>query len=301
MRSPVLLLEKAIAGAAFQIAPERAAELKTLDEAHQFVLVFTDEKNFSIRIKTQTHEAMLPVAALEYLWCASHLLHVLYRQYVATQQANEPQLDLSKAPQCAQAIDLLNWSMNNMKHSGVQPWPTGMPVPHADPERKSDIHIANELFLCAAGWLIHHEISHVVLGHQPVYKVFSQQKEQEADLRATEWIMSSSQIEAERQKRSLGIVAALLSLQFLDDPREINEYVRSHPPTVQRLDYCLNKAGALDDSGACALATVGLQFHLSQFEIGAPLDGASIRDVLGEFMVAFTTHNRSQDESEAPA
>src|SRR4030081_664190 len=116
MRSPILLLEKAIAGSAFQIAPERAAELKSLDELHQFVLVLTDEKNFSIRINTRTHEAMLPVAALEYLWCSSYLLYVLHQQYIATQQANETQLDLARVPKCAQAIDLLNWSMNNMAH-----------------------------------------------------------------------------------------------------------------------------------------------------------------------------------------
>jgi hypothetical protein len=290
VRSPILLLETAIAASAFTIAPERAEELKALDERHGFTLVPTDETGFEIRINGMTHEVKLPIATLEYLWACSYLLHAMYQEYVDVQRSRGTQLDLARAPKCAEAIELLNWSIDNMMHSGVRPWPTNKPMPKVGPAEKGDIQIANELFLVAVGWLIHHEISHVVLDHKPVHKVFSKQKEKEADLKATDWIVSSSRVDLETQKRSLGIVAALLSMQFLDSPARSDTYTRSHPPTVERLDYCLTRAKASDDGAVCALATVGLQFHLSQFGITAALDGTSIRDVLAGFMIAFARH-----------
>jgi hypothetical protein len=288
MRSPILALQTAIAGSAFAIAPERAEELKALDQLHKFTLVPTDETGFGIRINVQTHEAVLPVAALEYLWCCSYLLHVMYDEYVQVQRSNAAQFDLSKAPKSAVAIELLNWSISNMAISGIEPWPKDMPAPIRDPASHSDIHVANELFLTAVAWLIHHEISHVVLGHQPVYRVFSQQKEKDADLRATDWILSLSRIPDETEKRSLGIVVALLSMQFLDAPGRVDDYKRSHPPSVDRLDYCLTRSNLSDNSAVCALAAVGLQFHLTQFGMKAALDGTSIRDVLSGFMLAFS-------------
>jgi hypothetical protein len=299
MRSPIILLETAIAGAAFLIAPERESELKVLDEVHKFVLVPTDEKGFAIRVNTKTHEVILPVAALEYIWCCAHLLHVLYVAYVTAQRSGAPQLDLANTPGCSKAIDLVNWATRNMILSGVEQWPLHMPAPVSDPESGTDIHIANELFLLAVAWLIHHEMSHVALGHQPAERLFSQQKEKEADLRATEWIVSLGRTDEERQKRSLGIATALLSMQFLDRPEEILDgYVRSHPISVERLDYCLTRANAQDDGIVCAFATVGLQFHLGQFGITAPLDGKSIRDVLSGFMVAFarSSHERKDKQ-----
>lgn len=301
MRSPILLLETVIAASAFRVAPERADELRTLDDLHRFVLVLADEKGFAFRINTQTHEATLPIAALEYIWCCAYLLHVLYEAYLETQRAAALQLDLNRVPKCSKAIDLVNWSMKNMILSGQDWWPADMPTPVSDPEPRTDIHIANELFLLAVGWLVHHEISHVVLGHQPVDKVFSKQKEKDADLRATEWLVSLARTEEERQKRSLGIAAALLSMQFLDRPEEIVDgYVRSHPISVERLDYCLTRANALDDGVVCAFATVGLQFHLGQFGITAPLDGTSIRDVLSGFMVAFARSRRAKNTDPPP-
>ena len=301
MRSPITLLQTAIAGSAFRVAPERADELKELDDLHNFALVLTDEKGFAFRINTQTHEVMLPIAALEYIWCCAYLLHVLYEAYVAAQGAEAPQLNLASMAKCSRAIDLVNWSMNNMILSGLDRWPADIPAPVSDPEPRTDIHIANELFLLAVGWLLHHEISHVVLGHQPVHKVFSRQKEKEADLRATEWVVTLVPTDEERQKRSLGIAAALLSMQFLDRPDEIVDgYVRSHPISVERLDYCLTRANALDDGAVCAFATVALQFHLGQFGITAPLDGTSIRDVLSGFMVAFARSSRAKNPDLPP-
>lgn len=293
MRSPITVLEPAIAASAFRVAPERADELKALDELHKFTLVPTDEKGFAFRINMRSHEAMLPIAALEYIWCCGYLLHALYEAYLGAQRAGALQLDLTRIPKCSRAIELLNWAMKNMILSGVERWPSGMPKPEIDSEPGSDIGVANEYFLLAVGWLIHHEVSHVVLGHQPVHKVFSQQKEKEADLRATDWIVSSAPADNERQKRSLGVTTALLSMQFLDKPEELaDSYVRSHPISVERLDYCLSRANAVDDGAVCAFATVGLQFHLSQFGITAPLDGTSIRDVLSGFMVAFAKSKR---------
>ncbi|HWR96353.1 MAG TPA: phage exclusion protein Lit family protein, partial [Arenimonas sp.] len=129
--------------------------------------------------------------------------------------------------------------------------------------------------------------------HGSSHAIYSIQQEKEADLHATEWILKSSNIAQETQKRQLGIVIAIMALQFVDEPKGSNTYIQSHPSSIERLDYCLDKANAADDSLICAFASTALQFHLSQFDIQANLDGTSIRDVLSGFMVAFATKGRN--------
>ena len=290
-RSPILDLEQAIAGAAFNIAPERANELANDRTLEKFSLAISDESGFRIRVNTVTHEATLPIATLEYIWCCAYLYWTIYQSYLTAQGQGQDTLDLRACPQACVAIELFNWAKLNLKKPNAKPWPEG-PRPNDSLEQASDIHVADELFLAGLAWIIHHEIAHVRLEHGQAYAGMSVQQEKECDLSATNWITSKCSSPREIQKRHLGLIVALMAMQYLDEPEGTDSYVGSHPPTVERLDYCLDAAGATDDSVVCAFASVALQLQLDQLEIAHELDGASIRDILASFQVAFRTSGR---------
>ncbi|MBD4053771.1 cell death peptidase Lit, partial [Xanthomonas citri pv. citri] len=80
-----------------------------------------------------------------------------------------------------------------------------------------DSQVASEIFLCAIAWILHHEISHVVLQHPLVTTAFSTQEEREADSHATKWILGNLYESApELKKRALGIATAVLCIQSLE-------------------------------------------------------------------------------------
>lgn len=296
MRSPILSLENAISGAAFAIAPERAQELAGQKDLERFSLRMTDERGFAIRVNVSTRVATLPIATLEYLWCCALFFFVLHQEYANAQASGAERLDLNQVPRISVALDLLNWARSNMLGSGVFPWPADKPKPSARLADAGDPHVANEIFLSAIAWIIHHEIAHVRLKHGAMHSVYSIQQERAADLCATDWILKDSTIDAETQKRQLGIVTALLAMQFLDEPKGSNTYVGTHPPSVERLDYCLDAASVNDDSTVCAFALAVFQFHGAHFSIDGILDGTSLRDILNDHMVKFATVGRSLNE-----
>jgi hypothetical protein len=153
--------------------------------------------------------------------------------------------------------------------------------------------VAGELFLVAVGWILHHEISHVRLEHHEVQADPSIKLERDADLEAVDRVMVACEIPAERNKRKLGIVVAILAIQYLEQPIDEEASMRTHPKSIDRLDYCLTRMRAEDDSFACCLAVVGLQYHGAKSGITGPLEGASFRDILAGYQVAYLTHGRS--------
>ncbi|OOG42678.1 phage exclusion protein Lit family protein [Rhodanobacter sp. C05] len=294
MRSPILILERAIAGSAFSIAPERGAELAGARDSEGFSLALSDDRHFSIRVNTVTHEATLPIATLEYLWCCAYIFYVMYQEYVKAQSSGMSTLDLASVPRVVRAIRVLNWAARNMRESGVRKWPMAAPRPKKYPKYASDAHVANEIFLAAIAWIIHHEIAHVRLQHIKMHAIYTIQQEREADLAATDWILHSPRNADEAQKRQLGMVTAILAMQLLDEPKGDNSYVSSHPAAAERLDYVLDRAKVADDSVVCGFAAATMQYHLTQLGIKQELDGTSIRDILAGFMLAFTTAGRAR-------
>lgn len=294
MTSPILAFKDAIARAAFQIAPEKSKDLESEVDLSTLTLEFTSDPKFSIEVFLVSKVVKLPVPALEYLWCCAHAFWVFYQVAHEAQVNNTSQVNQTSDPRSCTAVDLLNWSRQNMERPEGSPWPDRMPKPDAKCEYAGDIHVANELFLCAIAWVIHHEIAHICLSHGNFLASSDVQLEKDADNRATEWIISQSFIELETQKRHLGMITALLAIQYLDRPNGTDTYVDSHPPAVERIHYSLDRAGISDDGVVCAFTATALQFHLAQFGIQAPLDGKSFRDILSGFLAAFATHNRER-------
>lgn len=288
-RSPILILQPQIAGCAFAVAPEREQDL--VAGAPTFSLALSDDKGFHIRVNMSTHEATLPIATLEYIWTCAHLLWVLYQEYIEAQQKGESQIDVSTRPSICTALDAFNWARNNQAISGVQRWPEGLPMP-ARGDCVDAIAVANELFLVAVAWIIHHEIAHVRERHPMLHKSYAIQQEIEADQIATDWVLGECHNPEQRKKRQLGMVTALMAMQLLDEPPGANTYISSHPPTVERLYACLERAKVDDNGVPRAFAAVAMHFQMAQFDLRFPLDGSSIQDVLADALITFRTSRR---------
>lgn len=253
--------------------------------------MLSDDPGFSIRVGIETREAILPVFALEYLWCFSLLVLTLTEEYQAAQQEERSEIDFRTSPQVSQAVDLLNWAHARMLLGDRSPWPDGAPKPVGAPAQSDCEYAVNEIFLSAIAWIIHHEISHIRLRHG-VETTYSIQQEKEADDEATNWIFSQDLNSDVLLKRQLGMAVALLSMQFLEAPQGKNSKIGSHPPSVDRLFQCFDIAGVARDGYICALTTVALQFQLANLNIETPLSGNSWNDIMAEAFISFRTAGR---------
>ena len=279
MRSPIITLKNAIAGSAFRIAPEMERELALWRDQSGVSLVLSDDVGFNVYVDLDTKEVTIPVASLEFLWAAAHGFYVFYQEYMQGQQAGQKQFDIAALPRTADAWRLLEWALRNVRASGL-------PTPVQFPADGSDIHVANELFLCAIAWIIHHEFAHLRLNHT-TESMSPQRQEREADAAATDWILSESKVDQETKKRILGIATAILSLQILEKPGA-RAADRSHPLAVERLSNCLAKAGCEGDHEVFPWAIIAMQIILAKHELycSAP-DGESFEEMLSHLMLAY--------------
>lgn len=289
MDSPILTLEPYIRAAAVLIAPERKTELDTLVSEKTLHLVLTDEVK-DIAIDVDSGRVRLGLSALEHLWACALFYHCLYSDYAATQRTAALKFDVSAHPRTLTSMELLNWTIRQWKAGERNPWPSPLrPLP--EPEEYSDSHCANELFLCALAWTVHHEYAHSILNHPNRELVNAQQEERDADLAAVDWIFRDAPTHKHLRKRALGVVIGILALDGLEfaqgDPS-----ATSHPKAFERLAHCLNKYSRPDDDEAFAFALCGMQFNQSQRGVESALDGDSFRSILDEWLVARAIRDR---------
>ncbi len=68
MRSPILQLESAIAGAPFRIAPEREKELGDWCDEEGVFLDIVDQPGFTFHVYPSEKKVQTSIASLEFLW-----------------------------------------------------------------------------------------------------------------------------------------------------------------------------------------------------------------------------------------
>lgn len=288
MRSPIIHLKNQIAGAPFNVAPERACACKQYRDQNKIDFVVVDEIGFRVRVRpcaqSQTIEIVLPIASLEYLWAFSHYCWVLTQEYALAQQTGALSFDCLGNNRLRGSNNILQWARTNLVGTGIDPWPSEGPRPTLDSDSGSDEHVATELFLCAIGWMLHHEIAHVVLEHPLIGTAFAQQEERDADHHATNWLLEGQHADApELKKRVLGITVALLCLQSL----EVNDHLclrNTHPAAHDRIFSNLNNYQAINHEIVAAFSSVILQYLFHDTGISANLDGHSFAEILGDLL-----------------
>lgn len=291
-RSPVLDLENAIAGAAFRIAPEKEKELADFRDLQGVSLSLADGPAFLFNVNPTSREISTNVATLEFLWCSAHAHLILYDEYSKAQRNGQAKFDTGGNPRSRTALELLNWSVNNLFGQGTAAWPTQAPQPERFPSAGTDIHVANELFLCGIAWIIHHELAHLRLGHTPIRSNRSMIEEREADVEATRWILTESKVPQESRKRAVGIAAAILAMQGIQRPSHFSIF-DTHPRTFERIDHCLTAAGVSEDDEVYAFAACIMQIQLASRGVDLAPDAKCFKDLFSEYLVAFARGNDS--------
>lgn len=289
-RSPILLFANTIAGSPLYIAPERAADLQEILDRHKLAIEFEDRPKFAIRVSLESHQVFLPIAAMEYVWAQCLRFWVVTTEYLAAQKAGDTSFDIHGNKRRKDAAKVAAWSAANLASTGKEPWPADLPRPKAKP-RDEDTIVANELFFGAMAWIILHEIAHVERNHAEFSGTYSQQQEKEADLFATDWVLSKiSGSVPIFNKRAFCVAAALLCLQSFETvaaPR----WRGSHPPAHERISYCLGGYRGPSAEKVTALLVVCLQVLFGGTNVRANVDGESFGDILDELFVDIARRN----------
>ena len=294
MRSPILHLESSIQGVPFQIAPENLEKCMKHRDRYNISIELSDDKLFSIRVNLETNTIILPIASLEYLWAFTLYCCVLYQEYREGQMKGAEEINCVGNQRLQNAYLVLQWARKNMLTSGIEEWPKDLPAPQANPENESDIHVANELFLCALGWMLYHEIGHIVLQHPPITTGYSEQEEKEADQFSTEWILSKLEKNCPMlKKRALGIAVGVLCLQSLEVSGK-SCLKNTHPNAHDRIFSCLSKyqVGTEELIEAFSITVLQYLFH-DDGNITIDVDENSFSEIWGNLLFDISRSRRS--------
>lgn len=217
MFTPLKAIWEEIEISSFDAAPERAEELGTLTK-ERGVRVFVDEGQgtFQFSVDPCTGQIKVELATLERLWayCMAYG-HVIHQSHQVSETGGL--VALSSTPELLNSNRILHWAHIGRLKQVRLPWPDNLPKPVSRPERHSFLELANGLFRKTLGWILLHEVGHVVLCHQPssgrpLPELVEEEKQ--ADRWATEWILHDGERRAKEATedfvlRTLGITCAL--------------------------------------------------------------------------------------------
>jgi hypothetical protein len=144
-------------------------------------------------------------------------------------------------------------------------WSDKLPLPNSDPQPDTEDYRVTVVFFGALGWILRHELAHVVLGHQEI-QTSDQMKEDEfsADAQATRWLKGDrqrdqnrilgsrpSQVELELEGRALRTGIGLLWVALFEE--HSGRKSMDHPEIAVRFDKCLTIFDLPVDSGAAEI------------------------------------------------
>jgi hypothetical protein len=141
-----------------------------------------------------------------------------------------------------QALDLFGWVFNAWKDPNApQEWPIGLPRPSEPSRAPSSDGLADEITLMAIGYLILHEIAHIILLHGPTEKSgWSIDQEKEADQQAVEWFLAAYRDSTDNQRIRRGLAIATALIKQVAEGMFTGDFGgETHPPKWQRLDQVL--------------------------------------------------------------
>lgn len=270
MTSPIVKLLDAIASSPFRVAPEAATKLNNIVLERSLSLELHDDSNIFAELIPSKALIRLGVPFLEVLWSAAHAYIVIFHEYQQASARNQKMFDVGGTSRTEAAYRLYRELLQAHATCKSIPWPTLEIVPIQFPREGTDAYVANEIFLVAISWIIHHEIAHARLEHQDV-TVASIQQESEADQAATRWVCEGTQETRHLHKRSMGIVTAILVLLAYDIEAG-RSHSKTHPPSFERLILNLDATGIGEDEMIYAFTFVLLEIHLAQSEISYEVD-----------------------------
>lgn len=224
----------ALAHAFQSIAPERESELPR--DLWVDLHVFPAEE-FVAESVSGERLMRFSTAALELFWCVAHLNFVASAEYPRVQASGIDPWDLMAEKRTRDAVLLVKWSLDKIESKLPSVWPTGYPRPDLSAQPPSDIYFANELFLKAMAFVMHHERAHIELGHGVNSGSAALPYERAADKCATDWILGKAPTLEKLEARALGVASAILTIYRYE--QHLATWDGSHPDPMDRIDRCL--------------------------------------------------------------
>jgi hypothetical protein len=248
MSSPIAFLGRDVLMSMRNAAPEKASELDELFGKWDISFEldeFNDRKGFSADVANRV--IIVRQKRLERLWAIAFAYYRFYREVSQQKVANQSVrvIDLTTKPELVEAGLLLKWAIESFVKSDsgnpITQWPDDLPRPKPDDATGSDEECASELFLAGTSFVLHHEVAHIVLAHEPYTQLESVdciRQEKDADYYAVDWMLDGlgNEFDPLFQKRALGVCVGLISLSSLYIHVYAKEMVAdTHPPAYDRL------------------------------------------------------------------
>jgi Peptidase U49 len=196
-------------------------------------LEFVDNPSKFAEYEVKTGIVRLGHPMLGALWAAAHAYIVAFHEYQQANRRGDLIFHVGKQPRVANAYALYAELLASAGTGLPTRWPSDDIRPIRYPFEHTDGHTANELFLAAVAWIVHHELAHARLDHEEA-PVNSKLQENEADAAATRWICEDAVEAMPLQKRAMGMVTAVMFLVALD-LRQNRHHSNTHPPSFERL------------------------------------------------------------------
>lgn len=272
MPSVIEPLLNAIAASPFRVAPEAEESLAAVVAERRVTLEFVDHIETYAEFLPAKSLVRLGTPFLEVLWASSYSFIVIFDEYEQANKRKDEYFHVGASPRTSAAYTLHRRLLEAHVAKARAPWPLPDLKPVRFPEPNTDGHVANELFLTAVSWIIHHEIAHCRLDHEEL-TVNSVRQEADADRAATDWVCHDNAESGPLFKRALGIACANLHL-LAYDLQQNRVHWTTHPPTYERLLANLDRIGFEENHKVYAFGFVLLEILLAHHGINVEVDRA---------------------------
>lgn len=251
------------------LAPERLRELQGIVGTPPWELVFLDTPtNLKAIPATEAEDSKLAASywALLSLWATAKYAVLIVDAVTAALTSGETSLSSEPGSAYDTASKYLQLARDLTKNR-YHTFPTELAVPNASSTAAEDVRV-NNLFYGAVGWILLHEIGHIHLSHEvDTTTDLKKKQEYEADLWATEWILTGNGILPQHYQFRLLVVAT--ALLWVGQMNVVKGPSSTHPEAVDRMDRCRDLMKARDNQEGLELAAYVFKVaFLPHLEIG---------------------------------
>jgi Peptidase U49 len=244
------------------IAPERFNEL--LASLQGLTIHLKDSVLCKASALVDIHTITLHRGLVECLWCASYAYYAFLLDIESQIQSNtntphKLEITSNGNPQIASAMRALQAAITSAQKRQSLSW-QGLPQPVEPrplPQNGSLVAKAGEMTLTALGFIMHHELAHIRLGHHKgTDSQWTLEQEKDADSEAINWILSKAPMDSIEAvaKRTWGMVISTsfmtaIRLDSLIQGISPNQVVsQTHPQPYDRLDKAIQHSVIQDNN-----------------------------------------------------
>jgi hypothetical protein len=275
--SPIRHLLPALGEVFERVAPEHRANLR--ERTEDVTMEVLDSNKFECKAIAAFKLIVLSTRTIELTWAFSYAWWAFYHKEIAGTKADGQTVDLTGRDYLQPALRLLTWAVRERTkradehdHGVNRSWPEDQVSPTPPHAYASDEHVADEMTLVGAAFMMLHELAHTYLEPEAdsAGVVSELAHERDCDAEAARWMLSSSELSVEeRGKRALGIAVALLLITTRGIHTGDHDG-RQHPFDFDRLIDILETYVEPDDDTVWGFVVGILSLHLTKVDIPPP-------------------------------